>query len=368
MQPNKRFYDVVIIGGGIYGCGLALHYAKKGQNIAVIEKEQDLLQRASLVNQARVHQGYHYPRSLVTAARSRVNYQQFLNKYWDCIDNSFIKLYAIPHRNTKVSSWQFQRFCREIGAPIQVASKNLKRHFNTNLIEEVFQVEEVAFDAAKLKNILKDEMAEYKIEVYYNTEAVEIKQTASSELEVLLRKNEAFIATKVINSTYAHINQILEQSDLPTLPIKYELTEMALIQMPDELVDLGVTIMDGPFFSVMPYPSKKLHSLSHVRYTPHTSWMSPHTKSTTAIKNIPASSTNYPYMIHDASRYMPQLSKALYKESIWETKAVLLQHEVDDGRPILYRKNYGLKNLDIVMGGKIDNIFDIITAIENTTS
>ena len=34
----------------------------------------------------------------------------------------------------------------------------------------------------------------------------------------------------------------------------------------------GVTIMDGPFMSSIPFPQRNLHSLTHVRYTPHFTW------------------------------------------------------------------------------------------------
>ena len=47
---------------------------------------------------------------------------------------------------------------------------------------------------------------------------------------------------------------------------------MALMQAPDVLKEIGVTVMDGPFFSMMPFPARGLHTLSHVRYTPHFSW------------------------------------------------------------------------------------------------
>lgn len=44
--------------------------------ILIIEKDCDLMQRASYGNQAKVHNGYHYPRSILTARRSRVNFSK----------------------------------------------------------------------------------------------------------------------------------------------------------------------------------------------------------------------------------------------------------------------------------------------------
>ncbi|MDA8059788.1 MAG: FAD-dependent oxidoreductase, partial [Nitrospiraceae bacterium] len=64
-------YDAIVIGGGFYGATIA-HYLKtqrKFKKVALIERGQGLLLRASYNNQARVHNGYHYPRNFTTAYR-----------------------------------------------------------------------------------------------------------------------------------------------------------------------------------------------------------------------------------------------------------------------------------------------------------
>ncbi|MEI8635116.1 FAD-dependent oxidoreductase [Vibrio sp. PP-XX7] len=53
--------DITIIGGGIFGPYIAEYFAKLNKKVLLIEKESDAMQRASYANQARVHQGYHYP-------------------------------------------------------------------------------------------------------------------------------------------------------------------------------------------------------------------------------------------------------------------------------------------------------------------
>lgn len=47
------------------------------------------MQEASLFNQARVHGGYHYPRSLTTAARGRANYAKFIDEFNDAVIRQF---------------------------------------------------------------------------------------------------------------------------------------------------------------------------------------------------------------------------------------------------------------------------------------
>jgi hypothetical protein len=175
-------------------------------------------------------------------------------------------------------------------------------------------------------------------------------------------------AQYVFNCTYSQLNALHRNSDLPVIPLKHEFTEMALLEVPDVLQHVGMTVMCGPFFSVMPFPPRRLHTLSHVRYTPHVSWMEndkPVRDATTTFAMFPRS-TAYPYMLRDAARYLPVLWECIYRDSIWEVKTVLPQSEVDDSRPILYRKDHGMKNYTAIMGGKIDNIYDVLSELENS--
>jgi hypothetical protein len=73
-------------------------------------------------------------------------------------------------------------------------------------------------------------------------------------------------------------------------------------------------------------------------------------------------------MLLDARRYMPILEQCKYVKSLWEVKTVLPQSETDDSRPILFKPNYGLPGLHSVMGGKIDNVYDVIQEIDRQAS
>lgn len=48
-------------------------------------------------------------------------------------------------------------------------------------------------------------------------------------------------------------------------------------------------------------------------------------------------------MINDAKRYIPLLEDAVYKDSIYEVKTIQVKNETDDGRPILFTKDYEIK-------------------------
>ncbi|WP_250123009.1 FAD-dependent oxidoreductase [Chroococcidiopsis sp. CCMEE 29] len=360
----KQAYDAIVIGGGFFGCKLSLYLKQYLRRILIVEKEVDLLQRASYVNQARVHNGYHYPRSILTGLRSKVNFPKFINEYQDCVDSSFDKYYAIGKILSKVTANQFKLFCQRIDVPIEPAPQAVKKLFNYTIIEEVFRTQEYAFDAVKLKNRVLNELEAASVEIQLNSQVVKVKDLDNLGMEIFIKSEnncDSVTAKYVFNCTYSGINQILRASDLPIIPLKHELAEMALVAVPEPLKHLGITVMCGPFFSIMPFPSRGLHTLSHVRYTPHCYWQDSEDFCVDfgiSPSKIPRK-TNYLQMVRDAERYMPILKECRHVDSIWEVKTVLPQSEVDDSRPILFKKDQGIKNLTCILGGKIDNVYDI---------
>ncbi|MBL0702536.1 MAG: hypothetical protein JJV95_00950 [Sulfurospirillum sp.] len=217
---------------------------------------------------------------------------------------------------------------------------------------------------------IEDAGVQYKL----NQKVLSVKSSNNKLLvQVSPTKKESEInyieADEVFNCTYAMINQIITDSSLDIIPLKHELTEMALVTVPDELKDTGITIMDGPFFSVMPFPARDLHSFSHVRYTPHYEWSDidkEHYRDAHRHYDEINKRSAYAYMLQDAKRYLPILSECKYEDSIWEVKTILPLSESNDSRPILFKPNYGLKGFHTIMGGKIDNIYDVIEVIKKT--
>ena len=371
MATSAPAQDAVIIGGGFYGAVIAIYLARqRGFNrIVLVEREPALLTRASYNNQARVHNGYHYPRSFTTAYRSRVNLPKFVRDFPHAVSQDFTKLYAIARRNSKVTAKQFQRFCRDIGANINPVEPALRTLFEPRLIEEVFAVEEYAFDAAQLARWAASELNDCGVQVRFETSATAISAGPSSTLNVAIQADgqaEALIQCSfVFNCCYSGLNQLAGDFAGTQTRLKHEITEMALMQAPPALQGLGITVMDGPFFSMMPFPARGLHTLSHVRYTPHLHWHdSPGTNPYEKLNNYERHS-RFDRMLRDAGRYVPTLLGAKHIESIFEVKTVLLKNEGDDGRPILFEKHPELPGCYSVLGGKIDNIYDVLEKLES---
>ena len=358
-------YDSIIVGGGFYGARLARMLRERGGRVLLIERESRLLGRASLRNQARVHNGYHYPRSILTSLRSRLNYARFLTEYADCVDESFTHYYAIA-RGSKVTASQFAEFCRRIGAPLSAAPAKVARLFTSARIESVFEVRECAFDAVKLRDRMTRELEQAGVDTMMETEAVRISARGSQARVTLKTAGEEFDveASLILNATYSRLNHLLANSNAATIPAKHELTEMALIEPPPELNGAAVTVMDGPYFSMMPYPSRGLFTLSHVRYTPHCSW---HDRPGEAITTVDdprrGRMSRHVHMVRDAERYLPAMRSSRYVDSLWEVKTLMPRSEQDDSRPILLRRSDEHPACLTVLGAKIDSVYDVEEAL-----
>lgn len=355
--------DVVLIGGGFYGCCLALYLRSIARKVVILEARDELLTRASYVNQARIHTGFHYPRSFVTARRSLALYRRFMDEFRDAVVDDFQMLYAIARSGSKITPQRFEKMFADMDAPIARASDAERALFNPDLITDVFRCQEYAFDAVALRNVLLARLRAADIHVVTNAKVVRAEpNTAPDPVTLHVEGRPPISAPLVIDATYG---QISAEGIMPAMAaLKFELTEVALVEPPEELRGIGVTVMDGPFFSTMPFPAENCYSLTHVRYTPHRAWTSQSGPPSVPAADPPRS--HWLHMQRDAMRYMPCLSGLTWRRSLYEVKTVLVRNEADDGRPILLESHPANPGLISVLGGKFDNIYDLFDALESS--
>ena len=149
-------YDKIIIGGGIYGLYSALRCAKKGETIIVLEYDDTCFKRATYINQARVHMGYHYPRSYSTAIKSAGYFQRFNDDYGFCINSSFEKIYATSSEFSHTNGDEFYKFCENADIPCQeIIPDNIFKH---DCVDAAFLCEEYTYDAHILLQYFLDEL------------------------------------------------------------------------------------------------------------------------------------------------------------------------------------------------------------------
>jgi glycine/D-amino acid oxidase-like deaminating enzyme len=245
----------------------------------------------------------------------------------------------------------------DMGAPIAPAAARDAALFDPALVEGVFACDEFAFDWTVLERFLAERLVRHGITVLRGEEALRLEQRDGSNL-ITLGSGSTIRAPLAFNVTYAALNHLPSAAGFEPLPLKYELAEIALIEPPAELAGRAVTVMDGPFFSAMPFPAEGLYSLTHVRYTPHRSWVG-----SNRAQHAADPPSRWKHMVADASRFMPCLAGAGYRRSLFTVKTVLTRNERDDGRPILLHRHAANPGFYSVMGGKIDNIYDLFDVL-----
>jgi glycine/D-amino acid oxidase-like deaminating enzyme len=367
--------NAIVIGGGFYGCAIAVHLARRGLQVRLFEKAPMLLSRASYVNQARLHNGYHYPRSFRTAMRSHANLPLFRDLYGAAVDENFRALYAVANGGSKVGARHFQRFCAAARIPLKPAKRADRDLFDKRLIDDVFEVEEPAFNADALRQEMTRQMTDSGVRFHLNTTVENVGPATSGGrgLVVRLANGEPLEADWVFNCTYAALNHIGGGSNIVRAALRHQIAQVALIHPPAELHHRGVTLMDGPFFSSMPFPARQLHSLTHVRYTHHVTWAEDGSAQPNPLDTLQAyldgdggrkASARVEWMLRDAARFVPVMAGARHVESLFEIKTLVAATQIDDARPILFQRDRDLPGFVSVLGAKIDNIFDVLSYVD----
>jgi glycine/D-amino acid oxidase-like deaminating enzyme len=370
MAPNLLVgaLDSVVVGGGFYGCVLATELARAGREVTLLERDPAILGQASFSNQARVHGGYHYPRSLQTAARCQANYARFVRDYAEAVDTTGQSVYAIARRGSRVSASQFRRFCEVIGAPLAPIGGPTEIDFDPSLVEEGYVVREATFHAGRIAAKLATELADQPIDVRVSHHVESVESASHDQIRLVVEDRRGpepvaleLLARHVYVCAYAGTSGILERSGLDPLPLTRQDTEMALVRLPAKWAAVAITVMDGPFFSLVPFPPRPgLHTLSHVRFTPRRRPTAERLESAAEQDSPVMTASAFPYMITDARRYVPALGEAKYEGSITAVKVFPLADARTDGRPILVHRVPEAPGIHVIVGGKIDNVYDMI--------
>ena len=369
-------YDKIIIGAGIYGLYAALKCVEQKQKVLVLERDGNAFMRASYINQARVHMGYHYPRSKMTALKSAHYFNRFCEDYGFCIKKDFKQIYATSSALSWTNADAFKKFCDDSSIPCERISED--SYFKKGLCDGAFLTEEYTYDAI----ILRD----YFLRKLTNSGYADIlfNQNIESIIEegkwVVSSTGVKYSSPFILNATYAGINELQKMMGFELYNIKYELCEIILCEADEKLKNIGLTVMDGPFFSIMPFGKTRYHSLTSVTFTPHiTSYddtatfecqsgsngkCSPeHLANCNSCQAKPESA--WPYMSQLARKYMLDDLKFTYVKSLFSMKPILKVAEIDDSRPTMIKVEKRNPTFVSVFSGKINTIYDLDEVLAN---
>lgn len=380
MSKNIKSYDFLVIGGGIFGIYAALYLAQKGQRILLVEKEAALLKKASIVNQARLHSGYHYPRSVATAIMSDENKTRFTEDHRAFINFAFEKYYAIDRFGSFTDATQFERFCNFINIPC----KKIDDHplFNYHRLDALYATEEYSFDPILIAHYYEEKIKTAAgVELWMEHMVTEASPGKDNwKVQVKSLSDDAYRqvrVSQVINATYAGSNAVNRLFGAADIALQHEISEMVFVTSP-QARNLGLTVMDGQFGSIMPYGLSDLLSLSSVAYTHHKisydnlptfdcQEKAPLCKpeGLSICNKCPARpSSNYRKMINQISQYFVEDVRFDYFFSMFTVKSKLKASYIDDGRPTeisILKKN---PRFYCIFAGKINSIYEIEKVVE----
>lgn len=359
----------MVVGAGAFGLHSAHVLARQGLRVAIIDIDAGTSMRASLVNQARLHNGYHYPRSATTALRSASYYERFIKDFPDAINSRYTKIYALAANGSLVDSAHFERFCNAMG----IAAKPVdpEEIFQSDMVEAAYETDEYGFDAGAIRTAMLGRLEHADVGWFLNNRIVDAAEDAG-EWRLTLGDGTRLRSAGVVNATYAGVNALLRTFREAPLPLKYELCEVALVDAPQQ-EGLGITVMDGPFFSLMPFGHTGLHSLTAVPLTPrrtsndvlptfscqaHKTTCEPQALDNCALCPL-RPTTAYPHMHAMASRFLRETDDLRLVEPLNSIKVLLQTSEVDDSRPTLVRRHRDTPRLTTVFSGKINTIYDL---------
>jgi len=340
-MKNKK---ALVIGAGIHGCSVAIELAKQGIEVIMVDAKKDIFSGSSLATHNRIHLSYHYPKSKETAIECKKGYYDFIKNYKDCILFSDF-YYVIDKNNSNVTAKQYQTFMRGLG--LECNSSFPEEHFlNKEQIEDSFKVKEACYDIWKLKDIFKKTLKEFNVKEIHNFEIREASIT-NNKLKLISSegKEMELDVDLIINCTYTYTNNVQKAffvlDDLT--PYKFESTEIAVVE--SDIKIPALTVMDGPFITILPYAGKENHYLVY-------------DKEHSVIKqeigilyNPPkGASTNWEKMLKKGLKYYPFFKDLKYKYSIYGSRPISLKTKNDGRATKIIKHNYPIDFYSILEG------------------
>lgn len=240
---------VGLIGAGWYGCHLAAVLMDRGHEVVLYEAGNDILQRASILNQARLHAGYHYPRCYITRSETISCFERFCATYphfTKAIENN---IYAVSIANSGMDFMTYTQIMQALGLKFTEVDHN---KFGLINVEGAMATEECGLDFTAARLHFRDKLGS----VLRLGQAVPGIREMGNHVEIMGEKYDI-----AINCTWCALNTYSGTHSLfyePTTLFYYEATEPFYG---------ALTTMDGACFSIYPYQDN-IYTLSHVGLTP----------------------------------------------------------------------------------------------------
>jgi glycine/D-amino acid oxidase-like deaminating enzyme len=275
----------------------------------------------------------------------------------------------VAAHGSKVSGEDFAAFIPRLG--IAADEIDPERWFRPGTVDKAFVVEEPSFDSLMLAHILGEEIRIHP-GIQVSCGATVVGGSADQNgVRLELGDGSQVEAESAVLATYAGTNGLRETLGLDPLPIAFELAEVVLGDVEPVLQNMGFTVMDGPFWSLMPFGHSDQVTLTSVGLTPlrrnqaaarfscqeaRTDCTPVHLADCSLCPARPASGVAH--MRQQLSAFLKSSGSFTPRSRMLTVKAVLRSTEVDDSRPTVVTKDEDL-NVWTVFSGKVSTLFEL---------
>ena len=335
---------VLVVGGGIFGITTSIELSKLGYVVTLHEELDGLMKCASGVNQYRLHSGYHYPRSKVTAMECLKSVELFKQAYWQCLVNNTIEhYYSISKDDSLITGDEYIKFLEDLNL-----SHEIVRSFKNSQL--TVKTSEYLFDHKQLRRILIDDMELFNVNYLLNHKT---------------NKNEFSDFDYIVISTYSKINELIDNKR----EYQFEVCEKPVVKLPDEYKNKSIVVMDGPFMCLDPYGNTDYHVLGNVihaihetniGYKPIVSKKLNGYLNNGVIENPKI--TNIDKFIQSGEKYFDGFQDLKHIGSMYTIRTVLSNREHDDARPTIVNRESD--NIFSIFSGKIVTCIDAVNKIK----
>lgn len=225
-----------ILGGGVYGCHIALSLLAEGHEIHLHEIADHLFAGASGGCPARLHIGPHYPRSGLTQAACQEHQAEFMAHYGHLTHGVPVNIYAIAAQDSLVD---FRSYCDTLRGRVEYINVMPHEHGLKNVEGALLTGE---------RHVLMDNAREWFTEQLGDSVKFGVAPGAVDDPRWDITVDATFCANDAENID------------------RFEPCVMAVLEGP---TDKAVTVMDGMLPSIYPLNEKQgLSSLTSAKFTP----------------------------------------------------------------------------------------------------
>jgi glycine/D-amino acid oxidase-like deaminating enzyme len=248
--------NVAVIGCGAFGAMSAIRLAQAGFDVTVYERHGQAMAGASYNNQNRLHLGYHYPRSDETCQQCISGFQRFVDEFPDCVRDDFTNAYFIAAHGSKTDAQAFVAFCDRNG----LSWSNLDQEgfpLEVSGVDLALACPESVYDSALLAAEIVKRMTDLGIHPRFGDGVSAIREKGA-RYAITASSGDTILYDAVVNATYANSGRLNAMLGIEAPERQYEYTVVPIVDT--GAAACGVTIMDGPFYTLLPF-GKSNHSL-----------------------------------------------------------------------------------------------------------